>query len=220
LYYDVNVRGTLNLLEASVAWMVSNFVFISSSSVYGADSKVPFSEDDTVGRPISPYAATKRAGELLCYTFHHLHDLPVSCLRLFTVYGPRQRPEMAIHAFTRCIMDGEPVRMFGDGSTSRDYTYVDDIVFGILAALERPHPYEIFNIGESQTISLRDLISVIESVCDKKAVIEQLPDQPGDVPRTFADVSRAKELLGYAPTTAIRDGIKAFVNWYRTKNTR
>lgn len=216
LYYDVNVRGTLNVLEYARRWKVRNMVFISSSSVYGATSRVPFSEDDHVGQPISPYAATKRSGELLAYTYHHLFGLPVTCLRLFTVYGPRQRPEMAIHAFTRNILNGTPIRMFGDGTTSRDYTYVDDIVQGIEAAWERPHGYEIFNLGESQTITLAGLIAAIEEATGKKAIIERLPDQPGDVPTTYADVSKARRLLGYRPTTSVRDGIAAFVAWYRT----
>lgn len=216
LYYDVNVRGTLNVLEYARRWKVRNMVFISSSSVYGATSQVPFSEDDQVGHPISPYAATKRSGELLAYTYHHLFGLPVTCLRLFTVYGPRQRPEMAIHAFTRNILNGTPIRMFGDGTTSRDYTYVEDIVQGVEAAWERPSGYEIFNLGESQTITLAGLISAIEEATGKKAIIERLPDQPGDVPTTYADVSKARRLLGYQPTTSVRDGITKFVAWYRS----
>ena len=217
LYEEVNVRGTLHLLEAAVRHGVSNFVFASSSSVYGEQKKVPFAETDPVDGPISPYAATKKAGELMCYTYHHLYRLPVTCLRFFTVYGPRQRPEMAIHAFTRAIARGEPLSLYGDGSARRDFTYIDDIVAGVLAALDRPHPYEIINLGESQTIELRDLIRRLERVIGRRAVITALPAEPGDVPITYADVSKARALLGYVPSTPIDAGLERFVAWYRTE---
>ena len=215
LYQDVNVTGTAMLLETIRRHPVANFLFGSSSSVYGSRLKVPFHEDDPVDRPISPYAATKAAGELLCYTYHHLHGVPTSCLRFFTVYGPRQRPEMAIHKFARLITDGNPVPVYGDGSSRRDYTYIEDIIDGIIGALNRPHGYEIFNLGESQTISLRDLISLLEEGLGKKARVETLPDQPGDVPVTFADVSKARSMLGYRPSTEIRTGVEQFISWFK-----
>ena len=217
LYEEVNVRGTLHLLEAAVRHGVTNFVFASSSSVYGEQKKVPFSETDPVDAPISPYAATKKAGELMCYTYHHLYRLPVTCLRFFTVYGPRQRPEMAIHAFTRAIARGEPLSLFGDGSARRDFTYIDDIIAGVLAALDRPHPYEIINLGESQTIELRDLIRRLERIIGRSAVIKALPAEPGDVPLTYADVSKARAMLGYVPSTPVDAGLERFVAWYRTE---
>src|SRR5574341_397979 len=188
-------RRTLHLLEAAVSHAVGNFVFASSSSVYGEQKKVPFSETDPVDHPISPYAATKKACELMCFTYHHLYRLPVTCLRFFTVYGPRQRPEMAIHAFTRAITRGEPLKLFGDGSARRDFTYIDDIIAGVLAALDRPHPYEIVNLGESQTIAVRDLIARLEQLIGKPATVHALPAEPGDVPMTYADVTKAKAVL-------------------------
>jgi UDP-glucuronate 4-epimerase len=194
---------------------VSNFVFASSSSVYGEQKKVPFSEADPVDHPISPYAATKKACELMCFTYHHLYKLPMTCLRFFTVYGPRQRPEMAIHAFTRAIERSEPLKLFGDGSARRDFTYIDDIIAGVIAALDRPHPYEIINLGESQTIALRELIARLERLLGKPASVHALPPEPGDVPVTFADVSKAKAMLGYTPATSIDDGLARFVAWYR-----
>jgi UDP-glucuronate 4-epimerase len=215
LYEDVNVRGTLHLLEAAVRHRVDNFVFASSSSVYGEQKKVPFSETDPVDHPISPYAATKKACELMCFTYHHLYRLPTTCLRFFTVYGPRQRPEMAIHAFTRAIARGEPLRLFGDGSARRDFTYIDDIIAGVTAALDRSHPYEVVNLGESQTIALRDLIARLERLLGKRANVQALPPEPGDVPVTFADVSKAKAVLDYTPSTPIDDGLARFVAWYR-----
>jgi len=182
------VRGTMNLLEASKNAGIRKFVFASSSSVYGINAKVPFHEDDKLDKPISPYAATKIAGELQCFTYHHLYGIPMVCLRFFTVYGPRQRPDMAIHKFTRCIAEGRAIMMFGDGSSRRDYTYISDIVDGVMAALEGDFGFEIFNLGESKTIALRDLIAEIERAVGRKAKIQRLPDQPGDVPITFADV--------------------------------
>ncbi len=215
LYHDVNVHGTTRLLEAARSAEVENFVFASSSSVYGVANRTPFSEEDPADFPISPYAATKRAGELICYTYHHLYGLPVTCLRFFTVYGPRQRPEMAIHKFTRLIDSGRPVPVFGDGSSRRDYTYISDVVQGVVRALATPQPYEILNIGESQTTELRELVTKIETALGKKAQIEAMPPQAGDVPLTFADVSKAKRLLGYEPGISIEDGLKKFVEWYR-----
>jgi UDP-glucuronate 4-epimerase len=217
LYEDVNVRGTITLLEAVRRRPISVFVFASSSSVYGGLTTVPFSETAVVNRPISPYAATKLAGEVICHTYHHLYGLPITCLRFFTVYGPRQRPEMAIHQFVRLIEAGQPVPMFGDGSAKRDFTYIDDIVQGILAALDQPFPYEIFNLGESETIELRALIQLIEQNLGKKARIERLPAQPGDMPVTYADITKAKTLLKYRPSTPVKDGVKRFVEWFRDK---
>lgn len=217
LYYDVNVIGTLRLLEAMRSFNVKKFVFASSSSVYGNNVKVPFSESDPVDNPISPYAATKKAGELLCHTYHHLYNFDIYCLRFFTAYGPRQRPEMAIHSFTRNIMDGTPITMYGDGSTRRDYTYVDDIVSGIIRASERVKGYEIVNLGESRTTTLIDLIHIIERGIGKKANIQQMPEQPGDVNITYADIRKAKELLDYNPATSIEGGVNKFVSWIKNR---
>ena len=214
LYYDVNVRGTNNLLEMAKNYHVKKFIFASSSSVYGENKKVPFSEDDNVDYPISPYAATKKAGELISFTYHHLYGIPVSCLRFFTVYGPRQRPEMAIHKFTRLIYEGKSIPVYGDGTSRRDYTYIDDIISGITASVNAELGYEIINLGESKTVKLTELISLIEENLQKKAIIEWLPDQPGDVPVTFADISKARRLLGYAPCIDIKEGAGRFVEWF------
>jgi len=215
LYEDVNVRGTMVLLEAARGQPISTFVFSSSSSVYGGLESVPFSEGAPDLRPISPYAATKLAGEQICYTYHHLYGLPITCLRFFTVYGPRQRPEMAIHRFVRLIDEGHPIPVYGDGKARRDFTYIDDIVQGVLAALDRPFPYEVINLGESATIELSEVIGLIEHALGKKARIEYLPAQQGDVPMTYADVTKARRLLGYQPTTPVKEGIERFVKWYR-----
>ena len=215
LYEEVNVRGTIMLLEAARRWPLHTFVFASSSSVYGGLDTVPFQETASVTRPVSPYAATKLAGEQLCYTYHHLHRVPTTCLRFFTVYGPRQRPEMAIHHFVKLIHDDKPVPVYGDGGARRDFTYIEDIVQGVLAALDRPFPFEVFNLGESETISLSELIRLMESLIGKATRLEVLPPQPGDVSITFADITKAKQLLGYQPTTPIRSGLKRFVQWYR-----
>ena len=220
LYEEVNVRGTLNLLEASRSFGVGKFVFASSSSVYGQSAKVPFREEDSVDRPISPYAAAKIAAELECFTMHHLYGLPVVCLRLFTVYGPRQRPDMAIHKFTRMIARGEPIPMFGDGRSKRDYTYISDIIDGIVRAIAFDGTFEIFNLGESRTVELRDLIALIEEHLGCKAKIERLPEQPGDVPITFADVSKARRMLGYDPQVGIEEGVRRFVRWWRESELR
>ena len=217
LYVQTNVAGTLHVLDAAVAAGVKKFLFASSSSVYGASDEVPFREDAPLRRTFSPYAATKAAGEQLCSTYSHLHGLPVVSLRFFTVYGPGQRPDLAIHKFTRAIWEGRPIEQFGDGSSRRDYTYVDDIVQGIRAAAEYSgEKYDVFNLGESETTSLSELIKAIESALGKKAVIERKPEQPGDMPATWADISKARRLLGYAPKTKIAEGIPKFVEWFRS----
>jgi len=214
-YARVNVEGTTHLLQAAVKHGVKKFLFASSSSVYGNLGQVPFREDDPVAEPISPYAATKRSGELLCYTFWHLYKLPVFCLRFFTVYGPRQRPDLAIHKFTRLISQGKPVPVFGDGSTSRDYTFVDDIVSGIVASLERCDRYRIYNLGGSDPVTLRELIEELERAIGKQAILDRRPAQPGDVERTFADLARAKAELGYQPKTSLAEGLRKFVTWFK-----
>ena len=213
-YQEVNIRGTMNLLETMKEFGVSRMIFASSSSVYGNNPKVPFSEDDFVDHPISPYAATKKAGELICYTYHHLYRFTIVALRFFTVYGPRQRPEMAIHKFTRLIDEGKPVPMFGDGSTKRDYTYIDDIIDGMVRVRKIESGFHLYNLGESRTTALIDLIRMIEAALGKKARIERLPQQPGDVDITYADISRARRELGYNPHTTMEEGIRRFVKWY------
>jgi UDP-glucuronate 4-epimerase len=215
LYEQVNVLGTMHLLELARQHEIPKFIFGSTSSVYGENRKVPFSEDDAVDNPISPYAATKKAGELICYTYHHLHGLKVSCLRFFTVYGPRQRPDMAIHKFTQLLAAGQKVPMFGDGTTKRDYTFITDIVDGVCRALERCSSYHIYNLGESRTIELRSLIDLIAQNLGMEARIERLPMQPGDVPITYADVTRAQRELGYQPSTDIEHGVRLFVEWFK-----
>jgi UDP-glucuronate 4-epimerase len=217
LYYEVNVGGTVNLLSLAREFGVKKFIFISSSSVYGATARVPFVEDHVEMRPVSPYAATKLAGELTCYTYSHLFQLPVVCLRIFTVYGPRQRPDLAIHKFAALMEAGKPIPVFGDGSTSRDYTFVEDIVAGILAALEFETQFEIFNLGNSHPVTLRELIEHLEKATGKRAVIQTLPHQPGDVPATWADITKARRLLGYEPRVALPEGIRRFVEWYRAR---
>jgi UDP-glucuronate 4-epimerase len=207
LYYDVNVTGTLMLLEAMRATGIKDMLFASSSSVYGNNKKVPFSETDPVDNPISPYAATKKAGELLCYTYHHLYDFNIYCLRFFTVYGPGQRPEMAIQQFGRKISEGTPITLFGDGTTRRDYTFISDITAGIIACANNLKGYEIFNLGNSDTISLIDLVRGIEDTLGKKAVIEWKPMQAGDVEITFADISKARRLLNYSPGYPVHKGL-------------
>jgi UDP-glucuronate 4-epimerase len=214
LYEDVNCIGTLRLLEAARRHGPQVFVFGSSSSVYGINQKVPFAEDDPVDQPISPYATTKRTGELICFHYHHLYDLKVSCLRFFTVYGPRQRPEMAIHKFTDLLARGETVPLFGDGSSQRDYTFIDDIIDGLLRALDLAPGFEIFNLGGAQTTALRDLVDGIASALAVEPRIQYLPAQPGDVPITFADVEKAGGMLGYAPCVPVHEGLKRFVAWY------
>jgi len=216
LYHDVNCTGTAVVLQAARAAGVGRFVFGSSSSVYGGNPKVPFHEDDDVSRPVSPYAATKRANELTCHTFHHLYGMDVACLRFFTVYGPRQRPEMAIHKFVRLTEAGQPLPLFGDGRSERDYTYVDDILDGVLKAHDRSRGFRIYNLGESRTISLRDLVAAIGRATGREPRVDWQPPQPGDVPRTYADVGRAKAELGYAPKVDLDEGLRRFVAWYRS----
>ncbi len=215
LYEEVNIKGTLNLLELAKMFKIKNFIFSSSSSVYGNREKVPFSETDNVDFPISPYAATKRAGELFCYTFHHLYGLNVSCLRFFTVYGPRGRVDMAPLKFTSLIDKGEEIEIYGDGTSKRDYTYISDIVAGILAALDQNFAYEIFNLGNSQPVPLNYFVSLIENELGKKAKIKHVHQQQGDVEITYADISKSESLLGYRPKVSIEEGLKKMVDWYK-----
>lgn len=215
LYEEVNGRGTLNLLELSRIYKVKQFIFGSSSSVYGNNKKIPFSEDDPVNEPISPYAATKRAGELYCYNYHHLYKVPVTCLRFFTVYGPRQRPDLAIRKFTELIDHDQQIPMYGDGTTQRDYTFVSDIIDGVVAAVNRQFDFEIINLGNSAPIQLIKLIELIEREMGKKANIKRLPEQPGDVHRTYADIHKAGRSLDYKPKVPIEQGIRLFVAWYK-----
>jgi UDP-glucuronate 4-epimerase len=218
LYYDVNVTGTLNLLELARKRGIPRFIFASSSSVYGNNEKVPFSEADPVDHPISPYAASKKAGELLAHTYTHLHGLTCLCLRFFTVYGPRQRPDLAIHKFTRLMTAGEAIPMFGDGSSERDYTYIEDILHGLDGALDWVSNHEgvhdVVNLGENRTTSLRKMIRVLAEELGIEPKIERLPEQPGDVRRTFADISKARSLLCYAPAWEFREGIRSFLRWF------
>lgn len=214
-YADVNVNGTVALLEAAKRYGTKKFIFASSSSVYGNNKKIPFCETDCVDFPVSVYAATKKAGELICHTYSDLYDIDITCLRLFTVYGPRQRPDLAIHKFVRLIESGKAIPVYGDGSMRRDFTYIDDVINGVVAAIERCKGYEIYNLGESRPVRLDELISEIEKVLGKKAVIERLPLQPGDVIQTYADLSKAKERLGYEPSTKLSVGLVRFVEWLK-----
>jgi UDP-glucuronate 4-epimerase len=215
LYYDTNVDGTLHLLDAARVTGIERFIFASSSSVYGNSETVPFSEDRQLIQTLSPYGATKIAGEFLCSTYSHLYGMRVVALRYFTVYGPRQRPDLAIHQFTRRIHAGKPIDQFGDGTTRRDYTYIDDIIQGTMAALKYDGPmFDIFNLGENETIQLRDLIAGIENALGEKAKINRLPEQPGDMPVTYADISKARKLLGYNPSTRLSDGLPRFIEWF------
>ena len=218
LYLETNVNGTMNLLELARLSGTKQFIFGSSSSVYGINNKVPFSEDDPIFNSISPYAATKAAGELICHTYAHLYDIRIVCLRFFTVYGARQRPDLAIHKFAKLISAGKPIPVFGDGTTRRDYTYIDDIIAGVRAAIDYDQSnYEIINLGESRTVELRELISLLEDALGQRAEIDWQPMQPGDVPQTFADITKARRLLGYDPQTQIEEGIKRFVEWFRDR---
>ena len=216
-YTDVNIKGTVNLLEACKKYQVKKILFASSSSVYGNNKKVPFSEEDVVDYPVSPYAATKKAGELICHTYSHLYDLSIACLRFFTVYGPKQRPEMAIHLFTDAIQNGRPISVFNEGHCLRDYTYIDDIVQGMLSIAKSDFKFDVINLGESETISTLDMIRLIEKELGKRAQLNLLAAQPGDVDQTFADISRAKQKYDYRPKVSIQDGIKRFVAWYLAK---
>lgn len=215
LYQQVNVGGTLNVLECARRFEVGQMVFASTSSVYGGNTKIPFSETDPVDTPISPYAATKRAAELLCYTYHHLYKFPVTVLRFFTVYGPWGRPDMALFKFTKAILEGEPIEVFNGGDMRRDFTYIDDIVSGVVEALERPLGFETINLGNSHSEALEDFIALLEKALGLKAQRKNLPMQPGDVPATYADISKAQRLLGFSPQTKIQDGIPRFVEWYK-----
>ena len=215
LYHRVNVIGSQHVLDACRAFTPSHLVFASSSSVYGGCTEVPFREDNPVHRPISPYAATKRMNELQAHVYSHVYGLNVTMLRFFTVYGPRQRPDMAIHKFTRLIDEGRPVPMYGDGTTKRDYTYIDDIIDGVVRCVDTPFPYEIFNLGGHDTTSLRELIDLIAKHVGKPARIEEQPLQPGDVTITYADIGHARERLGYNPRFSMDEGIRRFVDWYR-----
>jgi len=214
LYSAVNVTGTVHLLELAKEYETRCFIFGSSSSVYGGSKRVPFKEDDPVDGPISPYAATKRAGELLCYTYSRNFSMNITCLRFFTVYGPRQRPEMAIHKFAQLMLEGKEIPIFGSGDSRRDYTYVEDIVAGILAAIDLNPRFEIINLGESQTVPLMDVVVRLENALGAKAATRFLPVQPGDMDITYADISRARRLLGYDPQKPFKEGIRLFANWF------
>ena len=218
LYEQVNVQGTMNLLEMCRVHDIKKFVFASSSSVYGANTKVPFAETDPVDNPVSPYAATKKAGELVCYTYNHLYDISVNCLRFFTVYGPRQRPDMAIHKFANLIFHGKPIPVFAQGKSKRDYTFIEDILDGIIGAMDNCNGYGIYNLGESRTVELLYLIELIQEKMGKKAQLELMPAQPGDVPITYADISHARQNLNYNPHVDIVQGVEAFVDWYLSVN--
>ncbi len=218
VYADVNVNGTMVLLEAARKYKTDKFIFGSSSSVYGNNKKVPFSEADSVDEPISPYAATKKAGELMCHTYYHLYGISVTCLRFFTVYGPRQRPDLAIHKFAKLIEQNRPIPVYGDGSMMRDFTYIDDIIDGTTAAMEKCDGFDIYNLGHCRPISVNDLIIEIEKALGKRAVREYGAVQPGDVQRTYADVSKAAERLHYNPSTALQAGLAKFVQWLRQNN--
>jgi UDP-glucuronate 4-epimerase len=214
-YYDVNINGTVNILKSMHENNVTKLIFASSSSVYGNNIKVPFSEDDIVDFPISPYAATKKSGELLCHVFSHLYGFDITCLRFFTVFGPRQRPDLAIYKFTHLIDKNLPLPIFGDGSTSRDYTYIDDIIEGVCCAITHLDGYNIYNLGESNVIKLFELIEIIEKALGKKALIDKRPLQPGDVMTTYADISKARKELGYNPIFNMKTGIEKFIQWYK-----
>ncbi|NIL99702.1 MAG: NAD-dependent epimerase/dehydratase family protein [Acidobacteria bacterium] len=217
LYSSVNLDGTTRMLEACRKHGVDRFVFGSSSSVYGNNEKVPFSETDPVDHPISPYAATKKAGEVLCHAHHHLFGIRMACLRFFTVYGPRQRPEMAIHKFAAKMVRGEEIEQYGDGSSARDYTFISDIVAGVLRALDRADGFHVWNLGGSRTIQLGDLIRTIGRAFDVRPKVRRLPDQPGDVDRTWADTSRAKSELGWEASVTLDRGLQEFREWFETR---
>ncbi|HEX9793749.1 MAG TPA: GDP-mannose 4,6-dehydratase [Planctomycetota bacterium] len=220
LYFDVNVQGTLVLLEAMRQAPRTRLVFASSSSVYGGLTRTPFAEDDEVSRPVSPYAASKKAGEVLCHTYHHLYGIPISALRFFTVFGPRQRPDMAIAKFARLMLDGRPVPMFGDGSSARDYTFFEDILDGVVGAMEHTEGYEIYNLGESRTTRLADLIRMLGEALGVRPEIETRPVQPGDVEITCADIRKARERLGYRPATTVEEGLLVYAQWLQASAER
>ena len=215
IYEHSNIQATLNLLELGKDFKIKNFVLTSSSSVYGNRKDVPFKETDNVDFPISPYAATKKSTELLAYTYHHLHKLNINIIRPFTIYGPRGRPDMAPFLFTKWISEGTAIKKFGDGSSMRDYTFIDDFVNGFISAIDKQLGYEIFNLGNSSPVSLNEFIETIECIVGKKAVINQMPMQPGDVEKTYADISKAEKMLEYKPKTSLKEGIKKFWGWYK-----
>jgi len=215
LYQRVNVEGTVNVLEAARRHGVKKLILASSSSVYGVNSKVPFCEGDPIFTTISPYAASKLACEALGHVYHHVYGLDIVMLRFFTVYGPRQRPDLAIHKFCRLMSQGKPIPVFGDGSTARDYTYISDILDGVLACTRKEFGYQVFNLGESQTVTLSRLVELLETALGQKAVVDRQPPQPGDVPLTCADISKAREHLGYDPRVKIEQGIPLFVDWFK-----
>jgi UDP-glucuronate 4-epimerase len=217
LYEETNIRGTMNLLEAVKNIGLKNFIFASSSSVYGNNEKVPFAEDDAVDHPISPYAATKKSGELICHSYHHIYNIPMTCLRFFTVYGPRQRPDLAIRKFMEKIERDEELTVFGNGSMERDFTYIDDIIQGLVHCIDNPFAYEIVNLGNSRPISVTNLVSSIEEALGKKARIKYEAQQPGDVDRTFADTTKAERLLGFKPDTPIEEGLAKMIEWLRNR---
>lgn len=210
-YIDIDVKGTVNLLEMARRYNIGNFIFASSSSIYGINKKIPFSEEDPTDCQVSPYAAAKKSAEILCWTYHHLYKIPIIILRLFTVYGPRQRPDMAIRKFTELMMQGKPIQLFGDGTSKRDYTYIDDIIDGMVNSLKRNLGFEIINLGDSKTVQLKKLISIISNELGIKPEIEKLPMQLGDVPITYADIRKAKKLLDYNPNVDIKEGIRRFI---------
>lgn len=214
-YVESNVHGTLNLLLACQRFPVEHFVFASSSSVYGNDVQAACSEDAPTDSPASPYGATKKAGEVLCFTYHQLLKIPMTCLRLFTVYGPRQRPDLAIHKFVSLIEAGKPLPFFGDGSSRRDYTFVEDTVSGITAALDRPDGYQIYNLGRGNPVTLNEMVEAVERALGKKAVLDRQPEQPGDVRTTWADIRKAQTRLGYQPKVQMDEGVERFVKWWR-----
>jgi len=220
IYYQVNIVGSNNIFQLAHEYKINHIVYASSSSVYGNQSKIPFAETDEVNEPISPYAFTKKAVELLAYTYHHLYGLNMTGLRFFTVYGERGRPDMAPYIFAKNILSGKPIKKFGSGKTKRDYTYIKDIVNGVLAALDKPFPYEIINLGNNQPVALNDFIAAFEKIVGKKAVIEPYPAQPGDVDITYASISKAKRLLGYAPHTSIEEGLVNLVTWLKKQAPR
>lgn len=219
LYTSVNVGGTINLLEAARLHKINKFVLASSSSVYGNQEKIPFSETDPVDMPISPYAATKKSCELLLATYHHLYNIDSVALRFFTVYGPQGRPDMAPYLFTELISNNKPINRYGDGTTHRDYTFIDDIIQGVIASIDRSFGYEIINLGNSNTVTLNEFIAIVEKHLDKKAIINERPMQPGDVNKTFSDISKAKKLLDFEPKTSFADGMKIFIDWYKENRT-
>jgi UDP-glucuronate 4-epimerase len=214
-YARVNVEGTTVMLQAAINHKVKKFIFASSSSVYGNQAKPPFSEEEPVSEPISPYAASKRAAELVCYSYWHLYRLPIFCLRFFTVFGPRLRPDLAIHKFTRLITEGKPIPFYGGGSSARDYTYVEDICAGILSAVERCDRYRIYNLGNNRPIQLKEMVAALEKAIGRSAVLDKKPMQPGDVELTCADITRASTELNYHPKTTLDEGLKRFVEWFK-----